>query len=218
LRGAASTHWHGWRNPLPFADKHWFSARQARRHVDAHDNRGGHKKKGFSFRLSPFSTPHTPTAKHCIPGHPSVRTEPPNRRFVPRTYEMCTRGGSEYFVRTLKQTCSQDCPRAPLAFKDSMTHVFCNSHYVSHFAAFFIDVGAKISSVTSFISWFSNSFGCFRFWVLEKVCVCVRLRGRATHSQKYKNASTQPQKNTHLKMVYNGHRGLSQSPPRWGKR
>jgi hypothetical protein len=59
--------------------------------------------------------------------------------------------GREYFVRTLKQTCSQDCPRAPLAFKDSMTHVFCNSHYVSHFAAFFIDVGAKISSVTSFI-------------------------------------------------------------------
>ena len=54
-------------------------------------------------------------------------------------------------MQKLKQTCSQDCPRAPLAFKDSMTHVFCNSHYVSHFAAFFIDVGAKISSVTSFI-------------------------------------------------------------------
>lgn len=58
-------------------------------------------------------------------------------------------------MRTLKQTCSQDYLWAPLAFKNSMTHMFCNSHYVSHFAAFFIDVGAKISSVTSFI------LGCF---------------------------------------------------------
>ena len=30
-----------------------------------------------------------------------------------------------------------------------MTHEFCNSHYVSHFAAFFIDVGAETSTVTS---------------------------------------------------------------------
>jgi hypothetical protein len=66
--------------------------------------------------------------------------------------------GGEWFVRTLKQTCSQDYPRAPLAFKDSMIHVFCNSHYVSHFAAFFIDVGAKISSVTSCLKVFFSLF------------------------------------------------------------
>ncbi len=30
---------------------------------------------------------------------------------------------------------------------------FCNSHYVSHFAAFFIDTGAKISVVESCL-WF----------------------------------------------------------------
>jgi hypothetical protein len=77
-------------------------------------------------------------------------------------------------VRTLKQTCSQDCPRAPLAFKDSMTHVFCNSHYVSHFAAFFIDVGAKISSVTSFISWFFKFLWLFSVLGFRKsVCVCA---------------------------------------------
>ena len=35
------------------------------------------------------------------------------------------------------------------AFKDSMIHIICNSHYVSHFAAFFIDTGAKISVVES---------------------------------------------------------------------
>jgi hypothetical protein len=63
----------------------------------------------------------------------------------------------ESFVRTLKQACSQDYPRAPLAFKNSMIHMFCNSHYVSHFAAFFIDVGAKISSVTSFVLGFVGS-------------------------------------------------------------
>jgi hypothetical protein len=32
---------------------------------------------------------------------------------------------------------------------------FCNSHYVSHFAAFFIDTGAKISVVESCL-WFSE--------------------------------------------------------------
>lgn len=77
----------------------------------------------------------------------------PNRRHntlvaPPRTSKKVK---GEWFLRTLKQTCSQDYPRAPLAFKNSMIHMFCNSHYVSHFAAFFIDVGAKISSVTSFI-------------------------------------------------------------------
>ena len=35
------------------------------------------------------------------------------------------------------------------AFKVLMTHVFCNSHDVSHFAAFFIVVGAKTSVAES---------------------------------------------------------------------
>src|SRR5690349_17096259 len=35
------------------------------------------------------------------------------------------------------------------AFKDSMTRKACNSHYLSHFAAFFIDARAKRSIVKS---------------------------------------------------------------------
>jgi hypothetical protein len=38
-----------------------------------------------------------------------------------------------------------------LAFKDSMIHKFCNSHYLSHFATFFIDTRAKRSTVDSCI-------------------------------------------------------------------
>ena len=37
-----------------------------------------------------------------------------------------------------------------------MIHIICNSHYVSHFAAFFIDTGAKISVVESCL-WFEGS-------------------------------------------------------------
>ena len=54
--------------------------------------------------------------------------------------------------RTLKQTYSQDFPRVPLAFKNSMTHEFCKSHYLSQFATFFIDVGAKTSPATGCMS------------------------------------------------------------------
>ena len=36
-----------------------------------------------------------------------------------------------------------------VAFKVLMTHWICNSHYVSHFAAFFIVVGAKTSIAES---------------------------------------------------------------------
>ena len=50
---------------------------------------------------------------------------------------------------TLRQTYSRPEPRVQFAFKDSMIHIICNSHYVSHFAAFFIDTGAKISVVES---------------------------------------------------------------------
>ena len=52
---------------------------------------------------------------------------------------------------TLKQTYSTEYHRVPFAFKDSMIHCICNSHYLSHFAAFFIDVGAKRSVVESFV-------------------------------------------------------------------
>ena len=39
---------------------------------------------------------------------------------------------------------------AQCAFKDSMIHKFCDSHYISRFAAFFIDARAKRSFVESF--------------------------------------------------------------------
>lgn len=38
--------------------------------------------------------------------------------------------------------------RAQRAFKNSMIHEFCNSHNVSQFAVFFIDVGAESSTAT----------------------------------------------------------------------
>ena len=53
---------------------------------------------------------------------------------------------------TLRQTCPQPRPRAQFAFKDSMIHGQCRSHYVSHFAAFFIVARAKISVVESCLS------------------------------------------------------------------
>src|ERR671931_1849139 len=53
---------------------------------------------------------------------------------------------------TLEQACPSECQRAQYAFKDSMTHGFCNSHYLSHFAAFFIDARTKRSVVESFKS------------------------------------------------------------------
>ena len=57
---------------------------------------------------------------------------------------------------TLRQTYSWPEPRVQFAFKDSMIHIICNSHYVSHFAAFFIDTGAKISVVESCL-WLATS-------------------------------------------------------------
>ena len=54
-----------------------------------------------------------------------------------------------WYSLTLRQTCSRPEPRAQFAFKDSMIHVQCRSHYVSQFAAFFIVARAKISVVES---------------------------------------------------------------------
>ena len=45
--------------------------------------------------------------------------------------------------------------QVPSAFKDSMTHRCCKSHYVSHFTAFFIVARAKRSIVKSF-GYFNN--------------------------------------------------------------
>ena len=53
-------------------------------------------------------------------------------------------------VMTLEQACPPEYRRAQCAFKDSMIHDFCNSHYLSHFAAFFIDARTKRSVVESF--------------------------------------------------------------------
>jgi len=63
---------------------------------------------------------------------------------------------------TLRQTCLWPRPRAQFAFKDSMVHIICNSHYVSHFAAFFIVTGTKISVVESCLWLFGSCESCLR--------------------------------------------------------
>ena len=47
-----------------------------------------------------------------------------------------------------------------------MVHIICNSHYVSHFAAFFIVTGAKISVVESCL-WFGSwpQQAAHQFWL-----------------------------------------------------
>ncbi len=50
-----------------------------------------------------------------------------------------------------------DFPEAQGAFKDLMTHWSCDSHYLSHFAAFFIVVGAK-TSVAESVGYFGIMF------------------------------------------------------------
>ena len=59
-------------------------------------------------------------------------------------------------------------------FDDSLTS--CNSHYVSHFAAFFIVARAKISVVESFGYLFSFDRSKNGFSIVCLVCVCVCLR------------------------------------------
>jgi hypothetical protein len=49
----------------------------------------------------------------------------------------------------LKQAYFAGYHKVQYAFKDSMIHEVCNSHYVSHFAAFFIVARAKRSVVKS---------------------------------------------------------------------
>jgi hypothetical protein len=62
----------------------------------------------------------------------------------PTQSEISSCGGEE---ETLQQTYSPKEVQG--AFKVLMTRWFCNSHDVSHFAAFFIDVGAKTSIAES---------------------------------------------------------------------
>ena len=70
---------------------------------------------------------------------------------------------------TLEQACPPEYQRAQCAFKDSMTHGFCNSHYLSHFAAFFIDARTKRSVVESFVLFFIlNSDDTFIARVLRR--------------------------------------------------
>ena len=79
-------------------------------------------------------------------GGPRVRGRRAAGRPAPRRSPA---GRARGYSLTLRQTCSWPRPRAQFAFKDSMIHVQCRSHYVSHFAAFFIVARAKISVVES---------------------------------------------------------------------
>jgi hypothetical protein len=101
---------------------------------------------GIPLKPLRFSRP----GQEC-PGRP----DPPPLLFRGR------RKGRARVKPTLRQACSRPRPRAQFAFKDSMIHIICNSHYVSHFAAFFIDTGAKISVVESCL-WFEGIAGLFR--------------------------------------------------------
>ena len=82
---------------------------------------------------------------------------------VPLLFVKKGRGGVK---PTLRQTCLWPRPRAQFAFKDSMVHIICNSHYVSHFAAFFIVTGTKISVVESCL------------WFVGRCESCLRLQSR----------------------------------------
>ncbi len=53
-------------------------------------------------------------------------------------------------------------PEVQGAFKDLMTHCSCDSHYLSHFAAFFIVVGAKTSIAESVYTLFHCSLWLLR--------------------------------------------------------
>ena len=47
---------------------------------------------------------------------------------------------------------------APAAFENLMTRGFCNSHCLSQLAAFFLDMGTKISTVENFFFFIFLSF------------------------------------------------------------
>ena len=82
---------------------------------------------------------------------------------------------------TLRQTCLWPRPRAQFAFKDSMVHIICNSHYVSHFAAFFIVTGTKISVVESCLWLMFGSQACCDPLTSGLVCVGCVFGQRGVH-------------------------------------
>ena len=103
-------------------------------------------------RLSSSHNPYTSSdhSSLCTQWHNKLMNGTPNTGNASRQSRLQNRFLT--LVRTLKQTYSQDFPRVPLAFKNSMTHEFCKSHYLSQFATFFIDVGAKTSPATGCVS------------------------------------------------------------------
>ena len=80
---------------------------------------------------------------------------------------------------TLKQACFIRSAMCVQRFDDSQ---FCNSHYVSHFAAFFIVVRAKISVAESYKSLLMYAGRAPRgrsakTFLLEDVVMCVGVKG-----------------------------------------
>jgi hypothetical protein len=72
------------------------------------------------------------------------------RDFTSSSAENTTRHDNDNgLLMILKQACQVLAHLVQYAFKDSMTHRSCKSHYISHFAAFFIDARAKRSIVKS---------------------------------------------------------------------
>ena len=109
-------------------------------------------------RLSPFYhagalRPQGHGPEHCSPLQQTERACDSLGRPTPLSHLKKMR----WYSLTLRQTCSRPKPRAQFAFKDSMIHVQCRSHYVSHFAAFFIVARAKISVVESCLGLYAVS-------------------------------------------------------------
>ena len=99
------------------------------------------------------------TGRHIL--HLKARTSPPVKekkpspqRQQPHTPVKRTRGKLSICLWHSGRH-APGCPGAQFAFKNSMIRWFCNSHYVSQLAAFFIDARAKRSTVKSCQMFFS---------------------------------------------------------------
>jgi hypothetical protein len=107
-------------------------------HWTAHRKYGAH-----SFRRAARVHPHYIytyiTREHTYTGLPT-------QLLVPSRFHTTARGVRWYRYSNRH---TRGKPRVQVAFKDLMIRGICNSHYVSHFAAFFIVAGAKRSIVKS---------------------------------------------------------------------
>ena len=103
---------------------------------------------------------------------------------------------------TLRQACPLECQGAQCAFKDSMLHGSCNSHYVSQFAAFFIDARTKRSVVESFECLCICMFVCNS--VLHSLCLCLRPGGPRLKNEANKDSTV---------CALKGKQGHRQEPP-----